>query len=173
MDIPIPWLWSRLKLNDLPITGCRMQSKTKQAKSFAPLSFDNYNLVRHCYLVLSPHDRWRSALTDTIATSLVPYKSLWWSLARFTPDGMPPEIRSPVALLTDVNVNTCFHHRFFNMTRRQSRIHSIQLFNTYLQESSFPFFLIVQHQKHFLSQQHKVICKLLLIGVCGSPFLLS
>ena len=111
-------------------------------------------------------------LIRTIATSLVPYKSLCRSLASLTPDIMPTVIRSSLALLTDTNVTTCFQHRFFNITRRLSLIHSIRLLNTHLQESLFPFFLIVHHQESFRSQQHKVICKLSLTIVCGRPTLL-
>ena len=99
--------------------------------------------------------------------------------ANFTPDVMQSAIISPIALLTDTNVNICFQHLLVNFTRLLSLVHSIQLINTHLQESSFSFFLIpackssgrVHHQESFRSQQHKVICKLLLTVVCGSPFL--
>ena len=88
-------------------------------------------------------------LTLTIATSLVPYKSLCWSLARFTPDVMPTVIRSSLAFLTDTNVTTCFQHRLFNITRLLSLVHSIRLFESHLQESLSPFFLIVHHKVCF------------------------
>ena len=78
----------------------------------------------------------------------------------------------PLHLITDTNVTICFQHRFFNITRLQSLIHSIQLNNTHLQESLFLFFLIVHHKEGFHSMQHKVICKLSLTIVCGSPILL-
>jgi hypothetical protein len=84
---------------------------------------------------------------------------------------MQSEIRSPIALLTDTNVTICFQHRLFYITRRQSLVHTIQLDNTHLQESLFLFFLIVHHKESFPSPQHKVICKLSLTIVCGSPFL--
>ena len=110
-------------------------------------------------------------LICAIATSLVPYKSLYWFLVSFTPDVMPSEIRSPMALITDTNVTTCFQHRFFNITRLQSLIQSIQLINTHLQESPSLFFLIVHHIESFRSLQHKVICRLSLMIVCGRPIL--
>ena len=121
--------------------------------------------------MLSSHAWWFFLLIKTIATSLVPYKSLYWCLASFTPDVMPSGIRSSMTLITDTNVITCFQHRLFNITRLQSLIHSIQLIHTHLQESTFPFFLIVHHTLRFRNMQHKVICKLLLTGVCGSPIL--
>ena len=88
---------------------------------------------------------------------------------------MQSEIRSSIAFLTDVNVTTCFQHRLFYITRRRSPVHSIQLINTYLHESSFALFLIVHHKDCFPSLQHKVVCKLLLIPICrdGRPSLLS
>ena len=85
---------------------------------------------------------------------------------------MQSEIRSPIALITGTNVTTCFQHRFFNITRLQSLIQSIQLINTHLQKSPSPFFLIVHHIESFHSLQHKVICRLTLTIVCGRPVLL-
>ena len=123
-----------------------------------------------------------SLLTSSVATSLVPLQKpvkmspLWRdeTPASFTPDVMQSEIRSPIAFLTDVNVTTCFQHRPFNITRRRSPVHSIQLINTHLNESLFALFLIVHHKECFHLSQHKVVCKLLLIPTCrdGSPFLL-
>ena len=146
----------------------------------------HYLSVTSSLLQLSPSLLSRVILTRpmvfqfirTIATSLVPYKSLYWCLASFTPDVMPSGIRSSMTLITDTNVITCFQHRLFNITRLQSLIHSIQLINTHLQESSFPLFLIpacrlgrVHHTKRFRSMQHKVICRLSLTIVCGRPVL--
>ena len=111
-------------------------------------------------------------VSGAVSTSLVPYKSLCWCPANFTPDVMQSAIRSPIALLTDTNVNICFQHLLVNFTRLLSLVYSIQLINTHLRKSLFPFFLIVHHQKSFRSQQHKVICKLSLTIVCGRPFLL-
>lgn len=64
-----------------------------------------------------------------------------------------------------------FSASFLVLTRLPSLVHSIQLDNTYLQESWLLRFLIAFHQKRFRLQQHKVVCKLLLTVVCEGPTL--
>ena len=88
-------------------------------------------------------------LIMTIATSLVPYKSLCWSPRFGGMKHLPALPRMlcnrqsdhPLHLITDTNVTICFQHRLFNITRLQSLIHSIQLDNTHLQESCSRFSL--------------------------------
>jgi len=77
----------------------------------------------------------------TIATSLVPYKSLCWSLASFTPDVMQSEIRSPIALGNRYKRNYLLLTSSIYITRLQSLIQSIQLINKHLQESRSRFSL--------------------------------
>ena len=81
-------------------------------------------------------------LIRTIATSLVPYKSLSGSLASFAPDVMPTVIRSSLALLTGTNVTACFQHLLFNITRRTvagSLYSTLQLLSTGISVPVFPY----------------------------------
>jgi hypothetical protein len=106
-----------------------------------------------------------------MTTSLVPYKSLSLSLVRFTPDVVQSVIRSSIALAHS------YKRKYLFLTSSLLAYEASVANSIYstLQRSStgimFPFFLIVHHKESFRSMQHKVICKLLLTGVCGRPAL--
>jgi len=128
-----------------------------------------YNLVCHRHLAPTIVARLLPLLRfyRSISTSLVPYKSLCWSLASFTPDVMPTAIRSSLALLTGTNVTTCFQHRLFNITRHSvadSLYSTLQLLSTEIIVPVFPYPCLpvgrVHHQNSFPFQQHKVIRQL-------------
>ena len=137
----INWLWSRFIVIDLPSFWLSISVKLNRLSPSL-----HYLSVTSSLLQLSPSLLSHVILTCrlvlqlilTIAISLVPYKNPCWCPASFTPDVMQSAIRSSIAFLTDVNVITCFQHRLFYITRLQSLVHSIRLFNSHLQESSFP-----------------------------------
>ena len=125
------WLYLMLKLNRLsPLL--HYLSATSSLLQLSPPPLSRVILTRTMVL----------QLIITIATSLVPYKSLCRSLASFTPDIMPTVIRSSLALLTGTNVTACFQHLLFNITRRTvagSLYSTLQLLSTGIVVPVFPY----------------------------------
>ena len=106
-------------------------------------------------------------LITTIATSLVPYKSPCWSPASFTPDVMQSEIRTPIALGHRYKRNYLFLTS--SLLHYEASV-ADSLYSTLQQTSTgiiVPVFPYRSPQWKFPPMQHKVICKLLLTGVCG------
>ena len=96
-----------------------------------------------------PECRWYLVTHLRIAISLVPYKSLRWSLASFTPDVVPAAIRTPLALYNrykrDYLLSTS-SILAYEASVADSLYSTLQHAST---EIKSPFFLIVHHNVCF------------------------
>ena len=141
------------QINDHPISGCRITWNINELSPSLHYFSATSALLRlslppilHTILVWP----FPVMVSGAVSASLVPYKSLCWSSRFGGMKHLPTLPRMlcnqksdlPLHFLTDTNVNICFQHLLVNFTRLLSLVHSIQLINTHLRKSLFPFFLI-------------------------------